>query len=238
MKKILVLLLTLVVCLSGCSSASGGPTDNITFGFENGQVRFKGDPVVFTEYEGYMCKIDGGTGGLNYSMILEMGNDFTTHSWNTVPVLEENMDKHKDKVYYSEYQGSKVTMMEQTTADYITAIQVYTKGTDKNQVAIFAAGYLDKIPLTEGYIYIDCGSFVAGNDFSAAIVRPTEYVIPGVMRISAPTFSCSGTTTLTVGKKSVEAQTGSSEKYDYYIIDGVQIQLAKGCAIDEYIKLK
>lgn len=238
MKKILVLLLTLVLCLAGCSSASGGPTDPITFEFENGMVRFKGDPVVFSEYKGYICDVRGGSGGLDYTMMLEMGNDFTNHTWNTVPVLEENMDTYKDKVFYVEYQGTKFTMMEQTTEEYITAIQVYAKGTDKNQLAVFASGYIDKVPLTEGFIYIDCGSFIAGNDYSAATVRPTEYVIPGVMKISAPSFNCNSTVTLTQGKKEYTVQMGSSDKYDYYLIDGVQIQIAKGCMVTDYIKFK
>ena len=238
MKKILLLLMICVVCLTGCSSAAGGPTDPITFEFENGQVKFDGSPVLFTEYKGYECNINGGSGGLSYTMALEMGDDFTTHTWNTVPVLEENMDKHKDKVYYVEYQGTKFTMMEQTTAEYITAIQVYTKGTDRNQVAVFAAGYIDKVPLTEGFIYLDCGTFKVGNEYSAATVRPAEYVIAGVLKVSAPSFNCNTTTTITQGKKEYSVQMGSSDKYDYYLIDGVQIQSAKGCIITEYITFK
>ena len=237
MRKKLLLILALVLCLTGCSS-NAGPEDDVTFKFEDGVITYGGKPVTFTEYNGYSATIEGGTGGLNYSLILEAGNDVTSISVNTQSILEENMDTYKGKFYYTEFLGSKMTMAEQVTEDYFEICQAYIKGIDAGLAATYCASYIDDIPLTNGKVKVDCGDFIVGNDYDTFVVRADHVVIPSMLKVSVGTHDCPETVTVVQDNKEYQLQKGSSSKYDYYQYGEYLIQLASGLDISSYITFK
>ena len=234
----LALMLILATCLTGCSSGGSGPTADITFKLEDTGVTFKGKAVPFTEYSGYTAKIENGAGGASYTMTLEAGNDLTSISVNTQSILEENMDKIKNRYYYTEYLGSKITMAEQVSDEYIEIIQVYVDGIDSKVAATYCSNYMEDIVLTNGKVKLDCGDFIVGNDYDTLTIRTDYAVIPSVLKVSKGTYECNQTHTITQGKKEYQLQKGSSGKYDYYMYDGYLIQLAAGLDISSYITFK
>ena len=237
MRKKLLLILALVLCLTGCSS-NAGPEDDVTFKFENGSITYGGKPVTFTEYKGYEAVVEGGTGGVDYTLILEAGNDITSISVNTQSILEENMDNYKGKLYYTEYLGSKITMAEQVDENYIEICQAYVKDIDPGLAATYCASYIDDIPLTNGKIKVDCGDFIVGNDYDAFVVRPDHVIIPSMLKVSVGTYNCSETVTIVQNNKEYQVQKGSSSKYDYYQYGEYLIQLASGLDFSSYITFK
>lgn len=237
MKKKLMLIMVLVLCLTGCSS-NPGPDDDVTFKFEDGKINFNGKPVEFTEYNGYSATIEGGLGNCNYSLMLEAGNDVTSISVNIQSILEENMDKYKGKFYYTEYLGSKITMADQVTPEYFEICQAYLDGVSKELAATYCAKYIDEIPLTNGKIKVDCGDFILGNDYDSFIVRQDHVIIPSMLKLSKGTYDCTETYTLVQDKKEYQLQKGSSSKYDYYMYDGYLIQLSAGLDLGSYITFK
>lgn len=237
MKKMLMLIMVLVLCLTGCSS-NIGPTDNVTFKFKDGLITYNGSPVTFTEYHGYRAIVEGGTGGLTYELMLEAGNDVTSISVNTQSVLEENMDNYKGKFYYTEYLGTKFTMADQVTKDYFEICQTYGDGLDPGLTATYCAKYIDDIPLTDGQIKVDCGDFIVGNDYDQFIVRPDHVVIQSMLKVSVGTYNTSETVTVVQNNKEYQLQKGSTAKYDYYVYGDYLIQLAAGLDISSYITFK
>lgn len=237
MKKKLMLIMVLVLCLTGCSS-NVGPDEDVTFKFEDSTITFAGKPVTFTEYNGYSATIEGGLGGINYSLMLEAGNDVTSISVNTQSILEENMDKYKGKFYYTEYLGSKLTMADQITPEYFEICQAYITGVGEDLAATYCAKYIDEIPLTNGKIKVDCGDFILGNDYDSFVVRQDHVIIPSMLKLSKGTYECNETYTLVQDKKEYQLQKGSSSKYDYYMYDGYLIQLSAGLDLGSYITFK
>lgn len=238
MKKLLPIFLLLALCLTGCSSGTIGANDNVTIKWENGTTSWNGKTFVLDEYKGYEAKVETGSGGLYYTMMIDGAKDVSNISVNNQGILEENMDTYKGCFWYSEYLGSKCTVAKRVDENNFVVCQALTNGTNAELVATYAEVYLSTVPLTNGQVFVDFGSFVFGNDYDSVIVRPDGALISGVARVSLDTYDCSTPVTVVQNNKEYQLMKGSSSKYDYYMYDGFLIQLAGGLDFSSYVTFK
>lgn len=233
----MTVLLLCVLLLTGCSSKTD-PTSDLTVSWNNGVIQINGKDTALTSYCGYAASIAGGQGGIDYNFSLDTATDVTNISVNVQGVLEENMEKHKGKFYYTEYLGSKFTMAQPLGNDNWMICEVLTNGLTASMVAAYASDYMDTISLTNGQVYVDFGSFKFGNDFDVVTVRTDCALIQGVAKVSQGTYDCTQTVSVMQNNKEYQLMKGSSSKYDYYTYDGYVIQLAAGLDVGQYITFK
>lgn len=234
MKKILPILLILLLCLTGCSS-SADPNAPIVIGWENGTMSYKGKTFTVDSYKGYTAMVSTGMGGLSYNIFLDTANDVTSISCNTQSILEENMDKYKGCFYYTEYLRTQFTMAKNIGETSWAVVQCPMNGLDKTVVATYAEKYISDIPLTNGVVNVDFGSFKFGTEYDTVEVRTDCALIPGLIKVSQGTYDCSTPVTIVQGKKEYQLMKGSSSNYDYYMYDGYLIQSVAGLDIATYI---
>lgn len=237
MKKIIPILMTCVLCLTGCSS-NVSPTSDITVGWENGVISIGGKATSLTSYSGYEATIEGGNGGLDYQFSLDNATDVTNLSVNVQGIMEENMDKYKGKYYYTEYLGSSLTMADSLGNDMWKVCQVITNDLAATMVATYASDYMDSVQLTNGQVYVDFGKFTFGNQYDQVTVRSDCALISGIAKVSNGTYDCTQTVSVTQNNKEYQLMKGSSSKYDYYTYEGYLIQLGAGLDITQYITFK
>lgn len=237
MKKIVPVLMLLLICLTGCSNGYD-PSANVTIKWENGVTSYKGTTFSVDSYNGYSAKAASGQGGLGYTLTLDAANDVTSITVNTQGILEENMDKYKGGFYYTEYLGSNLTYAREAAKGSWAVCQVITNGTERSLVATYAEQYVSSVPLTNGQVFVDFGSFVFGTDYDIVEVRPDCALISGIAKVSQGTHDCNTPVTVTQNNKEYQLMKGSSAKYDYYMYDGYLIQLSGGLDISSYIKFK
>lgn len=237
MKKIIPILMTCALCLTGCSS-SVSPTSDITVGWENGVISIGGKATSLTSYSGYEATIEGGNAGLTYNFSLDNATDVTNLSVNVQGIMEENMDKYKGKYYYTEYLGSSLTMADSLGNDMWEVCQVLTNDLAANMVATYASDYMDTVKLTNGQVYVDFGKFTFGNQYDQVTVRNDCALISGIAKVSNGTYDCTQTVSVTQNNKEYQLMKGSSSKYDYYTYEGYLIQLGAGLDITQYITFK
>lgn len=237
MKKIIPILMTCALCLTGCSS-SVSPTSDITVGWDNGVISIGGKATELTSYSGYEATIESGNGGLNYQFSLDNATDVTNLSVNVQGIMEENMDKYKGKYYYTEYLGSSLTMADSLGNDMWKVCQVITNDLAATMVATYTSDYMDSVQLTNGQVYVDFGKFTFGNQYDQVTVRNDCALISGIAKVSNGTYDCTQTVSVTQNNKEYQLMKGSSSKYDYYTYEGYLIQLGAGLDITQYITFK
>lgn len=238
MKKITALLMLIcLVCLTGCSNAD--PTADMIVKWEDGTTSINGTQVYFSEYYTGYAKVDSGMGGFDYELYLDYAKDATTTSVNTAGILEENMDKFKKKLYYTEYLGTQFTMLALVGDDtWAVCRTVCSRDTESTALAAYASDYIDNIPLTSAQVYVDFGSFVFGDEYSQVIVRPDCALIKSLVKVSKDPCSATDPYTIYQDEKEYQLMKKAGEKYDYYTYDGYTIQCVAGVTPDSYIKFK
>ena len=236
MKKTLALLLMLMLCLTGCSSANIGTNNNITIKWENGVMSYKGTTIPCTEYNGYSGTAIGSDGN-TWNLFLDPAKDFTSITTNTQMVMEENMDSYKGYKYYVEYLNTQMTFAGTADESYKkVAMTTNTAGITADMSKVAAANILDAVPMTNGIINVDFGPFVFGTEYDVVTVRTDCALIPGVIKVSQGTYETTSTASIVQGKKEFQIPYGSSQNYDYYVYEGYLIQIVKGMDISYYIK--
>lgn len=238
MKKWLPMLLLLALCLTGCSSGSANPDEDVTIKWENGVMSYKGTTFAVDSYSGYEAHVGSGTGGLSYDITIDTATDVTNITLNYQGIVEENMDKYKGGFSYSEYLGSILTYARSIGKDTWSVCQVRTQGTDLTLCQTYAEQYVSNVPMTNGQVYVDFGSFIFGNSTDLVEVRPDCALISGIAKVSLDTHDCSTPVVVVQGKKEYQLMKGSTAKYDYYQYDGYLIQIAGGLDISQYIQFK
>lgn len=236
MKKIVTLSLVLMLCLTGCSSANVGASDNITVKWENGVISYKGKTMPVTEYNGYSAKATGSDGN-TWSIFIDAAKDFTSISTNTQMIMEESMDTYKSYKYYQEYLSTQMTIAGTIDDDYKkVAMTVNTAGINEGLSKVSGADILDSVPMTNGLVKVDFGPFTFGTEYDIVTVRPDCALIPGVIKVSQGTHETTSTASIVQGKKEIQVPYGSTQNYDYYVYEGYVIQISKGMDISYYIQ--
>lgn len=233
MKKIFLQILILSIglfSLIGCGKAK-----DINISCTGNGILFDGELVKLTEWGGYTAKhqVDEQL-EINY-YICEGGPDDCPH--NNAGVLPENMSKKKKASYYALYFDTYVYMF-YPCGDY------WMEGVGM----LYEEGRYSKQQIVE-YMYNDMVSMVLTNDaktvkFADMVeidlsawdfkVRPTEVVIPGVLRVKTNDDSVRMTGSTTIGNISVT--TASSANYDYYKYKNILIQISAGIDIEAYVR--
>lgn len=235
-KRLTLLLMTLSVLLTACSSKYD-PRADYTCGWENGQVKFGSKAVPVDEYNGYTYTLKGGNGGIDYYFTVDTSaKDPSNITVNTQGITMDNMTAYSGKHYYLEYLGSLMTMTSSLGPDNGYMIcQANITGMDANLIAKYMSDYMDTIKLTESYLYCDFGPFTFGNSFSEIVVRSDGASVKGVIKVSPGSKGATTPVQITSGKKTVDMLMTSTEKYDYYEYEGFLIQVAKGVSPAEYL---
>lgn len=240
MKKKLLILMTLCLCLMGCSSSSSDPTKSVTLGWKDGVITFDDKATGLTYYNGMSGMVDSGNGGITYRFSLDIATDVTNITVNTQQIIEENMNKYKGKFYYLEYLGSEFTMASNIKDDYwaICQASIGVSGLDPQLAATYASDYIDSFPLTQGAVYCDFGKFKFGNEYATCEIRSDGAVIQGVMKVTKTPHTFNDVTVVTQNEKDYTLDYESTKEYDIYGYDGFTIMCAKGLNLSEYITFK
>lgn len=223
--------------LVGCSK-SADPTQNVTVKWENNVISYKGTPMNVSSFSGSKATLE--KGGTTYNLMLDQAKDYTSISVNTQSITEENMDKYKDAVYYTEYLGSDYTMARKINDDYIGVVQCIVNGIPTTTLNQEAYSMLTTTPLTDKYVYVDFGDFTFGTGYDEVEVRPDCALISGVVKISktAPKSECTEDYVITQNNKQYQLKKGSSKKMDYYTYNDFTIQCTQGTSPETYIQFK
>lgn len=237
MRKKLLILLLLAMCLTGCSKGVD-PTQDVTIKWEDGVTSCNGTTFTVDSYVGYAARVEAGEGGLTYDLSLDEAKDVTSLTVNVQQILEENMDSYKDCYYYSEFLGSKMTLAKNVGPDLWAVCQAVTNGNPLNLVATYSEIYVSTVPLTNGQVYVDFGDFVFGTAYDTTEVRPDCALISGIAKVSKGTYDCTTPVTVVQDNKEYQLMKGSSSKYDYYQYGDFLIQLTGGLDISTYVQFK
>ena len=238
MKKVITILMTLCLLLTGCSSGSKNPDGDVTVKWQAGQIFFGSKTLPIVTYSGYEATISDGV--YQYDLSIDEVKDLTMLSVNTQGIEEINMDKYKGMFGYGEYLGTKYTLVRKVADGLCYVCQVSSSNMDEAIVQTKMAGYLEDIVLTNGQVYCQFGDeFVFGNDYDVVTVRADGAVISGIAKVTAGTKAeCNTPYMVTQGKKEYQLMKYSTSKYDYYSYNGYLIQLAAGMSIESYITFK
>ncbi len=235
MKKLILTFLVLSTILMGCSSGTTDVNKDVTVKWENGIIKFGNNESPVTSYKGWTATIEGGNGGLDYTIQLDTARDVTNITLNTQGVDQQYMDTMKGKYYYSEYLGSKLTMAMNIKDDDWMVCQVLTRGNADTVVANYVSDYMDTLVMTNGQVYVDFGPFTFGNDYDQVEVRPDCALIHAVAKVSQDYVDATTPEMIMQGDKEYSVMKTSSAKYDYYVYEGYTIQLAAGLSFANYI---
>ena len=228
-KSLLILLMMLSVLLTACSSKYD-PNMPYTCKWENGMVKCSGNPIAVESYTGNIATVNG------YNMSLDMNaKDPSNILVNTQGVTLDNMTKYKDKYYYLEYLGSKMTMVKPIIEGSVYMVSQAVVDGDEGLTSKLMSDAMDSINLTNSTLYCDFGPFTLGNDYSEVKVTSEGASISGQIKVSLGSKGATTPVQITSGKKTVDMMMTSTEKYDYYEYEGYLIQIAKGLSLSEYI---
>ncbi len=228
-----------MLLLAGCSSYD--PAANITVGWQDGAITYDGEVTGLTEYTGYSAAVTGGEGGYDYQFTLD--TDCKTPDQitaNTQGITTDNMSKYKGNLYYTEYLGTKITVISEAAEFTYKVCQAQITSGGEQLAATYASNYMDKFELTNGNILCDFGPFVFGSGFDNMKVTTSGASISGTAKVTKESKGCSTPLTITIDDKgnTITLMTKESEKYMYYEYEGYTIQLAKGLDINTYVKFK
>lgn len=238
MKKALLILLASLLLLTGCSSGSGNVSKGVTVKWRDGVISFNGKDSDLTEYGGYYANAAGGKAALDWQLKLDTATDVTNITDNVQGILEENMDKYKNMFYYTEYLGSLFTGAESKGGDNWYIVRTATNGLSPSAIAAYAKEYINSVPLTNGSVTIDFGSFTLSSQYDVVIARTDCCLITGIIKVSKGYYDCQNPVSIMQGKKEYQLMKGSSANYDYYMYDDYLIQISAGLDITQYIKFK
>ena len=146
------------------------------------------------------------------------------------------MDKYKGCFSFQEYLGSQTTMAKSLGNDYWAVIRGQGSGGNYNMVQVNMYNNIESTPLTNGQVYVKYDGFTFGSEYDSVIVRPDCALITGLIKVSAGSYNTTDTVSVVQGKKEYQLQHGASQKYDYYVYNGMLIQIAKGLDLSSYIK--
>jgi hypothetical protein len=223
--------------LTGCSSYD--PTANITVGWEDGKITYKGKDTGLTEYKGYEATAD--RNGEVYHFILNTDTATAANiSVNYQGVEEANMDKLKGKFYYTEYMGTKLTMAHKVADKTFTVGQVGLVSSTKELAATFMSDYMDSFRLTNGYSMCDFGPFIFGSGYENVKVTTDGASIPATAKVTKSSVGCDVPMEVVIDEKgkTMSMMTKETEGYTYYEYEGFTIQLVKGLQFSTYVKIK
>ena len=229
--------MSVILLLTGCSNYD--PAGELTVGWQDGVITYNGKPTDLTEYRGYTAKVEGGNGGLTYEFTLD--TDCKTPDQitaNTQGITTDNMSKYKDKLYYTEYLGSKVTVIGEAAEFTYKVCQAYVESNSADLVATYVSNYMDQFELTNGAVYCDFGPFTFGSGFDDIKITKEGASVTGTAKVSKESKGCTTPVTITINEKgdTISLMSKTSEKYTYYEYEGYTIQLANGLDINTYIK--
>lgn len=231
---VICILLLLLTVIAGCG-ASYDITKDITIEWDNGPM-YKGKAIPTTLYRGYEATIEAGNGGLTYNFTLETDCvDPADITVNTQHIETANMDKYKDLYYYTEYLGSKLTAIKKVDDKAYLVCQTFTNGLSPQLIAQYIAEYAKAIPVTNGCIIVDYGTFTFGTGFELLNVKHDYVTITGTAKVSVGSRGGSETYTWMQGDKQFSCKVLRDKKYDFYDLDGYTIQLAKGVPLETYV---
>lgn len=236
MKKRIILLLSIVLLLTGCSSYD--PNKEVKVGWADGTITYNGKPTQLTMYMGTVAEANPGNGGQEYYFSYEPGAaDASNISANTQGILMQDMVKYNGKWYYTEYLGSKFTMAQEIASNTFQICQVMLTSTT-DLTAKYASDYLDTFCLTEVNYKVDFGDFYFGSGYEMPKITNEGSSISGIAKVSVGSKGASEPFELVQGDKTYTFMKTSTEKYDYYEYNGFLIQLAGGISLSDYITMK
>lgn len=225
----------LILSISLFSFVGCGKSKDVIVSCSGNGILFNGETVKLTEWGGYTAahQVDDKFEIRYY--ICDGGPEDCPH--NNAGVLPENMSKKKKASYYALYFDTYVYMFYPCGDYWMEGVGV-----------LYEEGRYSKQQMVE-YMYNDMTAMVLTNDaksvkFADTVevdlsswdfkVRPTEVVIPGVLRVKMNDDSVKMTGSTTIGN--VSLTTASSANYDYYKYKDVLIQISSGINVEAYIK--
>lgn len=235
MKRLIPLLLSFTVLLTACGST----------GSVDGNVVVDGKTVMVEEITTDTAKEDKAVIGGIPCKVKYKKCDSLNCGLNTLGVLEENMTRIGSKGYaYVMYQSTQVVyhIERKQGVEYCEA---FVETEDQNGfegIGVQAVcSYLDERMKSLTFGEIKSITFnnkvdvnVTSYDFA---IRPTQVVIPGVLRVELGTKD-GISTPIKLGKVDAMMSSTLSGKFDYYQVEDILITVAKGLDIRSIFTVK
>ncbi len=235
MKKASLLIVLLIFCsvvFTGCSK-----TSNLKVSCDGSAVLFNGTPTGLSEWAGTTAShIIDEYFSIKY-YICDEGPEDCPH--NTAGVLPENMTKKGKAKYYSLYFDTYVYMYYPCGDFWIEGVGGVTQEGRYSLAQIVEYMYADmeSMVLVDSIPSVDyMGKLSIATDSWEFKVRPTEVVLPGVLRVKKDDGSKKLNSSAKIGDVTVAAL--NTAQYDYYKYDDILIQVASGIDINAYIKIE
>lgn len=218
----LILLLLAACSLTGCKSTEPS--------VKEGSIYIGENLLSVTEWAGATAKYVGTDYEAEF-YICDEGPENCVH--NTLGVLVENMTKYKDAKYYRAHLDQELYLLRKKSG---TWYECYVRTLTGDSISIdFVVKQvyeiMDNLVLTTDTVAVSFDNVlsidVSGSDF---VLRWGEIVLKDLARVeySANTEipESAAQTTAILSTKTVNKYT--SEKYDYYMFDGITVQVRKG----------
>lgn len=237
MKKILLVSLVLIACLTGCSS--GGA---VKASWDDGAIKINGKAANqnLAKYRGFDAEITTPTGPVVIE--IEQVDDPSLSYHNTDMVAFENMTTVKNKGWaVSRYQDSEYVLW------YKAADKTYYVAEGKNNDSITTTlnsmyDICDKLTLTNDAVVTTInGKLVFSPSYENEVINitPAYISVSGYIKVSNQlTASCTEQRDVTLDGKTNQMMFSTDGVFDYYQYEGLQIQCVCGADIDAYLAYK
>ncbi len=241
----LLLIFILAVSLVGCGKKAVTETldSPLTLEWKDGVIYYDGQPTDIIEHAGYYAKVTNPGNGATYTIAKDNATDPSQLLINTEGVLEENMNKYKETLWWTLYLQSIFVQIKDYGNDNWKTAECATEGRPAESLTIAGLEYMDNIPLTDKYVVCDFGEFTASSEWDEAFVKESGYVIKNVIKVTSIDkmnlpVECNESYMLYSGSGAYEWKVGHTQKFDYYTYGNYAIQIAAGVSIDAYITFK
>ncbi len=233
MKRVFMWILSISIGLF--SMAGCGGTKALSVVCSGSGILFNGSVVGLTEWGGSRAshKVDEQFTVTYY--ICENGPDDCPH--NNANVLPENMSAKKKAKYYALYFDTYVYMFYPCGDYWMEGVGILGEEGrySKQQMVEYMYNDMSMMVLTDNVESIKFADTVEIDLSSWEFkVRPTEVVIPGVLRVKLDDASVKMTGSKKLGN--IVVTTASSANYDYYKYKDVLVQISTGIDVAAYIK--
>lgn len=155
---------------------------------------------------------------------------------NTARVAKEDMDRYKKSYYYALYLRTQVYVMRPDGKKFKEGFGIISAPDDYQLEYMVKVMYEDLSNLVFDFNVKTVGFNnvvnvnVDGLNFA---VRQNEVVIPGLLRVTADSETHPEAADVLLGAKA--AKMYSTNRYNYYLVDGVSIQIIKDDDVMKYI---
>lgn len=228
-KKLLLLLITSLATLVGCSNNSSG-----VLSVKDGIIYNNGKAVAVKQHNGSTAVGYASTAGAD--ILFETHMNFNDCNHNLADISESQVTKYEGIEYFTMYLSSCITAHKKINANEVMCASMVTSDAEAALPVLSVVNDIMKsLDITTAYTTVNFEEKLMVKDFSDISVTPEYVSIPDILvvRIDATgALSTSGTAVVngvTVGVNTAD------DMFDYYKYGTVYVKAYKGVDISRWI---